>query len=74
MTFDRNALDALLALDDRMLGQTVRGIAASRNLSLPEGPISAEDMRRLREAMAGSSQASIGDAMRILNEYEKRNR
>lgn len=72
MTFDPNALSALLALDDRTLWQTIRGIAASRNISLPEGPISESDMQRLRVAMSGASQSDVNNALRILSEYGKR--
>ena len=72
MTFDPNALNALLAMDDRTLWQTVRQIAAAHNLVLPDGAISAGDMQRLRSAMAGRSQADVDEAIRIVSEYGKR--
>ena len=72
MNFDQNTLNALLALDDRTLWQTVRGIAAQKNLALPEGPMSASDMQRLRGVLSGASQMDASDAARILSEYGKR--
>lgn len=71
MNFDQNTLNALLALDDRTLWQTIRHIAASHNIALPEGNIPRGDMEKLRAAMSGASQADVNEAMRIINEYGK---
>lgn len=74
MNFDQNTLNALLALDDRTLWQTVRQIAASHNIALPESALPKGDMDRLRSAMSGASAADLNDAMRIINEYGRRGR
>ena len=72
MNFDQNTLNALLALDDRTLWQTIRGIAAGRNISLPEGPMTDGDMQRLRGVLSGASQLDANEAARIISEYSKR--
>ena len=74
MTFDPNMLNALLALDDRALWQTIRSIAAAHGIALPEGPMAESEMRRLRAALSGATQADVGEALRIVTEYGKRGR
>lgn len=72
MNLDAKKLEALTALDDTALWETVRSIAGTHGLSLPESTPSHEELERLRDACRGVGKISMLQAMRIVNDLKRR--
>ncbi len=71
MQFDPNMMKAFLALDDNTLWQTVRTIAKSNGIDLPEGQPPAAELARLRQTLSGKGSADVGEALRIVKEAKR---
>ncbi len=72
MQFDPSMMKAILALDDNTLWQTVKAVAKSNGISLPEGQPPAAELARLRQALSGKGSADVGEALRIVKEAKQR--
>ena len=72
MKIDKEKLAALAALpDDKLWGEVVR-VAATHGIKLSATPPSAEEMERLRGAIRGGARLNLTEAVRIVNDYNKR--
>ena len=69
MQFNKDALRALLALDDHALWDQIRTIAASGGVTLPDGAPPKEDIARLRAALGSASASDVAGAMKIIDDY-----
>ena len=72
MQLDPNTVNRLVCQSDDKLWSAIRMIAAQNGVSLPATTPPAEDMSRLRDAIAGISDSDIGNAVRIVNEMRRR--
>ncbi len=72
MQFDPNMMKAFLALDDNTLWLTVRTLAKSNGIDLPEGKPPAAELARLRQALSGKGSADVEEAIRIVKEAKRR--
>lgn len=72
MQFDPNMMKAFLSLDDSTLWQTVRTIAKSNGIDLPEGKPPAAELARLRQTLSGKGSADVNEALRIVKEAQRR--
>ena len=69
---DPNTVNRLLAQSDEKLWSAIRMIASQNGVSLPATTPPAEDMRCLRDAVAGISDNDVSNAVRIVNEMRRR--
>ena len=74
MQLDSQALNRLLAMNDEMLWKSIRAIAGSNGLKLPEQTPSPKEMEKLRIAISGISENDVGNAVRIIHEMRKKGR
>ena len=74
MRVDKEKLNALVALPDGELWCEVRKIAKSYGFTLPEKTPCESDMQKLRGAVTGSGKINLGDAVKILNDYKRKNK
>lgn len=74
MTFDKNALNALLAQDDRTLWKSIRMIASANGLRLSDVTPSEQEMARLRAALGGKNEVDVSGAIKTVNEFKKKYR
>ncbi len=74
MKINLEGLRALCALSDEELWREVRGIAAKHGLNLPEQTPPHSEIEKMREAVSGGGGISLSDAMRLVNEYRRRNK
>ena len=72
MQLDPNTVNRLVSQSDDKLWSAIRMIATQNGVSLPATTPPAEDMRRLRDAIAGISDSDVGNAVRIVNEMRRR--
>ncbi len=72
MKLDPQKMQVLLQMDDRTLWQQIRGIAAARGITLPEGTPPPGEMAKLRSLAGGCSQADMAEALRTLQNYRKK--
>lgn len=73
MQFDKQTLQAVLALDDAALWQLICRIAAQNGITLPKTPPPAETLSALRATVSGKGQKDIAEALRIIDDYRKSN-
>ena len=72
MKIDKEKLASFAALpDDRLWGEVVK-LAASHGLKLSATPPSPTEMERLRGAIRGGAKINLAEAVKIVNEYNKR--
>ena len=74
MKINIEGLRALCALSDEEMWREIRGIAGKHGLNLPEQTPSHGEMEKLRDAVSGGGGISLSDAMRLVNEYKRRNK
>ena len=72
MQFNKNAIMALLAKSDAELWNTIRSIAMSGGVAVPEAMPGPNDMAKIRAALVGASSDDLANAMRIIDEYRRR--
>ena len=72
MRIDKEKLNALTSMPDDKLWGEVRKIAKSYGFTLPEKTPNACEMQKLRGAVSNGGRLNLGDAVKILNEYRKR--
>ncbi len=68
MQFDPKMMNAILALDDHTLWQTVRTVAAANGITLPEGQPPSAELQKLRKTLQGKGEKDINEAIRIVKE------
>ena len=66
MKLDRNAIHALLALDDDQLRAIIRGLAARSGASPDALHITQSDLAAVRQALRSATDEDIAQAMRRL--------
>ena len=66
MKLDRNAINALLALDDEQLKAIIRGLAARSGVDLGALNISEHDIAGVRQALRAATDEDIARAMQQL--------
>ena len=66
MKLDRNAINALLALDDEQLKAIIRGLAARSGVDLGALNISEQDIAGVRQALRAATDEDIARAMQQL--------
>ena len=64
MKLDRNAINALLALDDEQLKAIIRGLAARSGVDLGGLNISEQDIAGVRQALRTATDEDIARALR----------
>ena len=72
MKIDKERLASFASLPDDKLWAEVTRLAASHGLKLSETPPSHEEMERLRGAIRGGAKINLTEAVRLVNEYNKR--
>lgn len=73
MKFNKEQLDALIALpDDRLWAEIVR-MARSYGFSLPDATPSHDELEKLRGTVRGAN-INAAEALRLLNDYRRRGR
>lgn len=70
MKFNKEQLDALIALPDDALWAEVIKLAKGYGVALPEKTPSHQELMKLRGVVSGS-QINMFEAMKLLNEYKK---
>lgn len=70
MRIDKAQLEAIAALPDDKLWETVVGMAKSYGFSLPEKTPPHEDLQKLRGAV-NAEKINVSEALRLLNSYRK---
>ena len=71
MKLNNNMLNKLRGLDDEALWREIRTMASSYGLKLPEKTPNAGDLKKVRDAL-DIGEISTADAMRLMNEYKRR--
>ena len=66
MKLDRNAINALLALDDEQLKAIIRGLAARSGVDLGSLNISEQDIAGVRQALRAATDEDIARAVQQL--------
>lgn len=74
MKLDRNAVNALLALDDDQLRAVIRGLAARSGVTTEALRISEHDIASIRQALRTATDEDIAQAARQLGLTEGGNR
>lgn len=72
MKLDKAQVDALLAKGDAELWAGIRAMAKGRGFNLPEATPPRSDMQKIREALKNIDKISPSFALRMLNEYKRR--
>ncbi len=70
MQLDKNAIDKLLALDDRALWSVIKMIAAQSSITLTD-QIGQSEMAALRGALGAATDADIAQAAQLLSRYKE---
>lgn len=71
MKLNQNIVAKLRGLNDEALWQEIRGMASSYGVKLPDKTPTAAELNKVREAL-NIGEISTADAMRMLNEYKRR--
>ena len=71
MKLNQDIVKRLQGLDDKALWQEIRKMAEGYGLKLPDATPSAGELSKVREAL-GIGEISMGEAMRLVNEYKRR--
>ena len=71
MKLNQDIVKRLQGLDDKALWQEIRKMAQGYGLKLPEATPAASDLCKVREAL-GVGEISTAEAMRLVNEYKRR--
>ncbi len=71
MKLNKNMVEKLQGLDDNALWCEIRNMAASYGLKLPDKTPTEAELRKVREALQ-IGEISTTDAMRLVNEYKRR--
>lgn len=72
MEFDQNAMNALLALDDKALWEKIRSLAEKNGIPLPPGEPPAAELSRLRTVLAGKGAKDVAAAAELINRLKKK--
>ena len=72
MRFDKAQVEAMLAKSDAQLWAEIRAMARGRGFNLPEATPNKADMDRIRAALGNIDRISPALALRMLNEYKRR--
>ena len=72
MRIDKEKLNALTSMPDDKLWIEIRKIAKGYGFTLPENTPKACEMQKLRSVVSDSGKLNLADAVKILNEYRKR--
>ena len=72
MKVDKDKLNALLAMSDSDLWREVRAIAKGHGFTLPENAPPPSEMQKLRGAVSGGSTLNLAHAIKIINDYRRR--
>ena len=73
MRIDKNKLKEYAALDDEELWRKVIEITAAYGISLPKKTPSKSELEPLRAALLDTDRFNLQTAMRLLNDYKRRN-
>lgn len=71
MRFNPQAMQALLALDDRSLWSKIRGIAAGAGINLSENPPPPAEMLQIRAALGGCGQGDVQAALDTIGRFRR---
>lgn len=71
MRFDKEKLEAMLALPDEELWKTVVAIGKAHGFTLPEKSPPHDELDKLRKIAKDGSKMNVGAAMKILSRYVK---
>lgn len=71
MKFNKEQLDALIALPDDVLWSEIVKMAKGYGFSLPEKTPEHSELEKLRDTVRGKK-INVSDALRMLNEYRKK--
>ena len=72
MKIDKEKLDRLVGMSDSELWGEIRKIAKGHGFTLPEKTPDSAEMSKIRGAISGGAKLKLGEAVRILNEYKRR--
>lgn len=72
MRIDKEKLSRLAALPDEELWRQVVAIAGAHGLKLGDKAPPHEELEKLRSMVEGGSRLSIATAMKIVNDYKRR--
>ena len=72
MKIDKDKLKAMCEMSDAELWREIRGVAQRHGFTLPEKTPEHSEMEKMRGAMAGGAKLKLGEAVRILNDYKRR--
>lgn len=72
MKIDKEKLNALTSLPNDELWCEIRKVAKSYGFTLPEKTPADSEMQKLRGTVSGGCKLNLGDAVKILNDYRKR--
>ena len=72
MKIDRDKLKAMCEMSDAELWREIRRVAGSHGFTLPEKTPEHSEMEKMRGAMSGGAKLKLGEAVRILNDYKRR--
>ena len=71
MKLNQDIVKRLQGLDDKALWQEIRKMAQGYGLNLPDTTPAASDLAKVRDAL-GVGEISTAEAMRLVNEYKRR--
>ena len=72
MKIDGDKLKSMCEMSDSALWCEIRNIAAKHGFSLPEKTPEHGDMEKIRGAVSGGAKIKLGEAVKILNDYKRR--
>ena len=71
MKIDQEKLDAVVKLSDEELWKTIREVAASHGIKLPEGVPPHGELEKVRGALSHGASPNIAEAIRVVNNYRR---
>ncbi len=71
MKIDKEKLKALSLLSDDELWSTIRQVATSHGIRVPDMPPPGGDMDKIRQAMSDPDRLNMASALRIINKHRK---
>lgn len=72
MKIDKDKLKAMTELSDAELWGEIRRVAKRHGFTLPEKTPEHSEMEKMRGAMSGGAKLNLGEAVRILNDFKRR--
>jgi hypothetical protein len=71
MRLNPEKIKALCALPDAQMWASIRSVAASHGITLPEKCPDEKTMSEIRSAASGGVKINLSEAIRVINSYKK---